>query len=67
MTELETDLRSWMQERAARVHASPTILQTDYRPRTRGWWPRSRGWRPRLALGGAAAAAGSVTAVLSLA
>lgn len=68
MTELETDLRAWMQERAARVHASPTILQTDYRSRTRGWWPRSRGWRPRLAIGGAvAAAAGTLTAVLSLA
>jgi hypothetical protein len=67
MTELETDLRAWMQECAARVHASPTILQTDYRPRTRGWRPRSRAWRPRLAIGGGVAAvAGTLTAVLSL-
>ena len=62
MSEIEHDLRTWMQERAARVHASPEILQTDYRPRTR------RSWRPRLAIGGSVAAlAGTVTAVLSLA
>ena len=61
MTEIENDLRIWMQERAARVHASPKILETDYRPRTRGW-------RPRLAIGGGVAAiAGTVAAVLSLA
>ena len=61
MTEIENDLRTWMQERAARVHASPEILETDYRP-------RSRSWRPRLAIGGGiAAVAGTVTAVLSLA
>ena len=35
MTEIENDLRTWMQERAARVHASPEILETDYRPRAR--------------------------------
>ena len=62
MTEIENDLRTWMQERAARVHASPEILETDYRPRAR------RSWRPRLAIGGGiAAVAGTVTAVLSLA
>ena len=61
MTEIEHDLRTWMQERAARVHASPEILETDYRP-------RNRVWRPRLAIGGGiAAVAGTVTAVLSLA
>src|SRR5579863_909058 len=61
MTEIENDLRSWMQERATRVHASPEILATDYRP-------RARSWRPRLAIGGALAAlAGTATAVLSLA
>jgi hypothetical protein len=58
---MENDLRAWMQERAARVHASPEILETDYRPRTRSW-------RPRLAIGaGVAAVAGTVAAVLSLA
>lgn len=62
MTELENDLRAWMNERAARVHASPEILATDYRPRTRP------SWRPRLAIGGGlAAVAGTATAVLSLA
>jgi hypothetical protein len=62
MTEIENDLRIWMQERAARVHASPEILGTDYRPRAR------RSWRPRLAIGGGiAAVAGTVTVVLSLA
>ena len=61
MTEIENDLREWMQERAARVHASPEILQTDYRP-------RARSWRPRLAVGcGVAALAGTVAALLSLA
>jgi hypothetical protein len=62
MTEIENDLRTWMQKRAARVHASPKILETDYRPRAR------RIWRPRLAVGGGVAAvAGTVAAVLSLA
>jgi hypothetical protein len=62
MTEIENDLRTWMQERAARVHASPKILGTDYRPRTH------RAWRPRLAIGGGAAVlAGTATAILSLA
>ena len=61
MTEIETDLRNWMQEHATRVHASAKILDADYRPRTRAW-------RPRLAVGGGVAAiAGTVTAVLSLA
>lgn len=63
MTEIETELRTWMHERAARVHASPEILETDYRPRT-----RTRSWRPRLAIGGGVAVvAATVTAVLSLA
>lgn len=62
MSEIETDLRLWMRERAARVHASPEILEADYRVRA------GRAWRPRLAIGGGAAAlAGTVTAVLSLA
>lgn len=61
MTEIENDLRDWMHERAARVHASSEILETNYRPRA------SRRWHPRLALGGVAAIAGTVTAVLSLA
>ena len=61
MTEIENDLRAWMQERATRVHASPKILETDYRPRT-----RSR--RPQLALGGGVAAvAGAAAAILALA
>ena len=61
MTEIENELRAWMQERAARVHASPEILGADYRP-------RARSWRPRLAIGGGVAAvAGTVAAVLSLA
>ena len=61
MTEIETDLRAWMQDRAARVHASPKILDADYHP-------RSRARRPRLALGGGlAAAAATLAAVLSLA
>ena len=60
MTDIETDLRAWMRERATRVHASPEILQTDYRP-------RARSWRPRLAIGGGLAAVGaSITAVVSL-
>jgi hypothetical protein len=61
MTEIENDVRAWMQDRGARVHASPEILAADYRPRTRSL-------RPRLLIGGGAAAvAGTVTAVLSLA
>ena len=62
MTEIENDLRTWMQQRAARVHASPEVIETDYRPRTR------RTWRPRLAIGSSVAVvAGTATAVLSLA
>jgi hypothetical protein len=68
MTEIETDLRAWMQERATRVHASRSILETDYRPRTASWRPRTASWRPRLAIGGGVAAiAATVTAVLTLA
>src|SRR5262249_20308409 len=61
MTEIENDLRAWMQERAGRVHASPEILGADYRL-------HADRWRPRLAIGGGVAAvAGSVAAVLTLA
>ena len=59
MSEIENDLRAWMQERGARVRASPEVLATDYRPRSR---------RPRLVVGGGVATlAGTVTAVLTLA
>ena len=61
MTEIETDLRAWMQERATRVHASSRILEAAYHP-------RQRSWRPRLAIGGGmTAAAATVAAVLTLA
>ena len=60
MTQLEIDLHAWMHERAGRVHASPKLLGTDYRPSTRR--------RSRVAIGGGlATAAGALTAVLSLA
>jgi hypothetical protein len=60
MTQLETDLRTWMHERAARVHASAELLGADYRPRTRSI-------RPRVAIGGGlATAAGALAAVMSL-
>ncbi len=61
MTKLETDLRAALHDRAARVHASPTLLATDYHPRTRHM-------RPRLAIGGGlATTAGVLAAVLTLA
>lgn len=61
MTQLETDLRAALHERATRVHASPALLATDYHPRTGRL-------RPRFALaGGLATAVGAVVAVLSLA
>jgi hypothetical protein len=61
VTQLETDVRVWMHERAARVHASPRLLAADYHPRTR-LIPS------RLAIGGAlAAAAAALAALLSLA
>ena len=61
MTQLETDLRARMHERAARVHASPELLAVDYRPR------RHR-LQPRLAIGGGlAACAAGATAVLTIA
>jgi len=60
MTQLETDLRAALHERAARVHASLDLLAVDYRPRTRRIWPS-------VAIGGAlATVAGAVAAVLSL-
>jgi hypothetical protein len=60
MTQLETDLRAALHERAARVHASPDLLAADYHPRTRRIWPP-------VAIGGAlATAAGALAAVLSL-
>jgi hypothetical protein len=61
MTELETDLRAWMHERAARVHAPPRLLRADYRPRTRSVWS------PAAIGSGLATAAGALTAVLLLA
>jgi hypothetical protein len=61
MSQLETELRAALHERAARVHASPELLAADYHPRTR------RVSAP-LAVGGAlAAAAGAVAVALSLA
>lgn len=61
MTQLETDLRAAFYERAARVHASPGLLATDYHPRTRPM-------PPRLAIGGGlATATGVLAAILSLA
>ncbi len=60
MNQLETDLRAGLHARAARVHASTTVLATDYRPRVRRL-------RPPLAIGGGlVTAAGALTAVLSL-
>jgi hypothetical protein len=60
MTQLETDLRAALHERAARVHASPDLLAADYHPRTRRM-------RPPVAIGGGLAmAAGVLAAVLSL-
>ena len=61
MTQIENDLRTWIYERAARVHASPKILEADYRPRTHSW-------RPRFAIGGGVATiVGTVAAILTLA
>lgn len=61
MTQLETYLRAWMHERAARVDPSPQLLQADYHPRRA--LPRTR-----LALaGGATAAAAALAAMLTLA
>lgn len=61
MTQLETDLRGWMHERAGRVHASAELLGADYHRRAR---PRL----PRLVISGSLAIAAGVTAaVLSLA
>jgi len=60
MTQLETDLRAAFHERAARVHASPEVLATDYRPRTR------RIWAPAAVGAGLAVAAGTITAALTL-
>ncbi len=45
MTQLETDLRAALHERAARIHASPDLLAADYHPRTRRL-------RPSVAIGG---------------
>jgi hypothetical protein len=61
MTQLETDLREALHERAARVHARPALLAADYHPRTARW-------RPPLAIGGGlTAATGALIAALSLA
>jgi hypothetical protein len=61
MTQLETDVRAALHERAARVHASPRLLAADYHPRTRRIWP------PVAIGGGLATAAGALAAALSLA
>jgi hypothetical protein len=61
MSQLETELRVALHERASRVHPSPRLLAVGYRPRTRRIWPRA-------AAGGAlAAVAGTVAVALSLA
>lgn len=61
LTQLETDLRAVLRERAARVHASPALLGADYRP-------RSRRLRPRMAIGGGlVTSAGAMAVALSLA
>jgi hypothetical protein len=59
MTQLETELRAALHERAARVHASPGLLATDYLPRTRRVWPP-------VAIVGVLAAAAALVAALSL-
>jgi hypothetical protein len=61
MTQPETDLRTALHERAARVHASPRLFAADYRPRTRRLWP------PLAIGGGLATAAGALAAALLLA
>lgn len=58
MTGFETDLRAWMRERAARVHASPGLLNADYRPRT------GHVRLPATVGGGVAAAATAALAVV---
>jgi hypothetical protein len=61
MTQLETDLRAALHERAARVQAPPDLLAADYHPRTRRL-------RPPVAIGGGlATAVCAIIAVLSLA
>jgi hypothetical protein len=61
MTQLETDLRAALHERAELVHASPELLAADYQPRTRRI-------RPQLAIGaGLAIAAGALAAALAVA
>jgi hypothetical protein len=61
MTQLETDLRTALHERAARVHPSRELLGADYRPRTRRVWPA-------VAIsGGLATGAAVLTAALLLA
>jgi hypothetical protein len=60
MTELETNLRAALHERAARIHASPDLLATDYHP-------RARRVRPSVAICvGLAVAVGATAAALSL-
>jgi hypothetical protein len=60
MTQLDTDLRAALHERASRIHASPDLLATDYHPHTRRI-------RPPLAIGGALAIfAGAAAVALSL-
>ncbi len=61
MTQLETEFRAALRERAARVQASHALLATDYHPRTR------RLGSPVALGGGLATAVGALVAVLSLA
>lgn len=59
MTKFETDFRVALHERAARVHASPALLSTDYRRRVRRL-------PARAAIGGGlATAAGAVALAVS--
>jgi hypothetical protein len=60
MTQLETDLRAALRERAERVHASHDLLAVDYRPRVRRLWP------PLAIGGGLATAAAALAVALSL-
>ena len=61
MSQLETDLKAWMHEHAARVHASPQLLAADYGPRA----PRLRS-TVRIGGGLATALATALVVVLSL-
>src|ERR1700731_3592341 len=61
MTQLETEFRAALRERAARVQVSQAVLATDYPPRSR------RLGSPVALGGGLVTAVGALVAVLSLA